>query len=86
MWKKACQDAGVPGRYFHDYRRTAVRNMEHAGVPRSSAMKISGHRTESTYRRYAIVDQAAMMDAVKRIEADRIQRAEAEKNGKKTSK
>ena len=30
-----------------------------AGVPRSVAMKITGHKTESVYRRYALVDAAA---------------------------
>ena len=33
-WAEACRDAGVPGRLVHDFRRTAVRNLERAGVPR----------------------------------------------------
>jgi hypothetical protein len=37
--------------------------MERAGVPRSVAMKITGHRTESTYRRYAIVSPADLKRA-----------------------
>jgi len=50
-----CRDAGVPGRILHDFRRTAVRNLERPGVSRSAAMKLTGHKTESVYRRYAIV-------------------------------
>jgi len=34
-----------------------VRNLERAGVPRSAAMTMVGHRTESIYRRYAIVSE-----------------------------
>jgi integrase len=72
-WKTACKKAGVGPRYFHDYRRTAVRNMEMVAVPRSVAMKITGHKTESVYRRYAIVDMAQLREATRRME----QRAEA---------
>jgi hypothetical protein len=46
--------AGCPGRILHDLRRSAVRNMEQRDIPRSGAMKITGHKTESVYRRYAI--------------------------------
>jgi hypothetical protein len=42
----------------HDLGRTAVRNMEQAAVPRSVAMKLTGHRTENVYHRYAIVSPA----------------------------
>jgi hypothetical protein len=34
-----------------------VRNLERAGVPRSAAMKLGGHKTESIYRRYAITER-----------------------------
>jgi predicted nucleic acid-binding protein len=57
-WKTACQKAGYPGMLRHDFRRTAVRNMERAGVARSVATKVTGHRSESVYRRYAIVNDA----------------------------
>ena len=41
-------------------RRSAVRNLERAGVPRSTAMPLVGHRTGSIYTRYAIVDEATL--------------------------
>ncbi len=57
-FKAACRRAGVPGRLIHDFRRTAVRNLELAGVPRSVAMKLTGHKTASVYQRYAIASNA----------------------------
>jgi hypothetical protein len=68
-WFTACEAAGVPGRIFHDLRRTAVRNFERAGVPRSVAMKLTGHKTEAVYRRYAIVSDAALRDAADKLAA-----------------
>jgi integrase len=75
-WRTACARAGVPGRIPHDFRRTAVRNMERAGVPRSVAVKLTGHRTESVYRRYAIVSDADLQEAARKLaEASVTQRA-----------
>jgi integrase len=68
-WEKACRVAGVPGRLVHDFRRTAVRNLERAGVPRSAAMKMTGHLTETVYRRYAIVDENMMREASEKLAA-----------------
>jgi integrase len=53
----------LPTRIFHDTRRSAVRSLERAGVPRSVAMKMTGHKTESVYRRYAIVDETMLREA-----------------------
>lgn len=47
----------------HDFRRTAVRNMERTGVARSVAMKLTGQRTEAVYRRYAIVSDQDLCEA-----------------------
>ncbi len=68
-WLTACKDAGLSGRIPHDFRRTAVRNLERAGVPRSTAMKMVGHKTESIYRRYAIVDETMLKEGAAKLQA-----------------
>jgi integrase len=68
-WRKACRAPGHPARIPHDFRRTAVRNLERAGVPRSTAMAMVGHRTESVYRRYAIVDEVMFREGAAKPEA-----------------
>src|SRR5580765_6501118 len=70
-WARACREAGVAGRKFHDLRRTAVRNLERAGVARSRATKLTGHLTESVYRRYAIVSEADLAEGVERLAESR---------------
>jgi hypothetical protein len=69
--------AGVPRRLPHDLRRTAVRNLERAGVARSAAMNMVGHRTESIYRSYAIADEAMLKEGAVKLAAFHA----SEKNG-----
>jgi site-specific recombinase XerD len=73
IWRTACQEAGIQ-RIPHDFRRTAVRNLERAGVPRTTAMAMIGHKTESIYRRYSIVDQGMLEMGTAKLEA--LQRAQ----------
>jgi integrase len=66
-WKSACKAAGCPGRVPHDLRRTAVRNLTRVGVPQTVAMKLTGHRTDSVFRRYDIVSPHDLRVAVERL-------------------
>ncbi|MGO9059035.1 MAG: tyrosine-type recombinase/integrase [Candidatus Binataceae bacterium] len=66
-WLSACKRAGLAGKIPHDFRRTAIRNLERAGVPRSASMKMVGHSTEEIYKRYAICDALVLQEAAAKL-------------------
>jgi integrase len=77
-WARACYLAGAgvldPGtkapralKLRHDFRRTAVRNLERAGVPRSVAMRLVAMKTQSIYSRYAITSRQDLKDGVAKL-------------------
>ncbi len=66
LWRSARTRAGLPSKLFHDYRRTAARNMIRAGVPQSVAMAITGHKTDSMFRRYNIVSSDDKREALEK--------------------
>jgi integrase len=63
-WNAARKAAGLPHRLFHDFRRAAARRLTNAGVPQVVAMRITGHKTPSMYRRYSIVETGDMAKAL----------------------
>jgi integrase len=68
-WRAACTAAEVEGKLLHDLRRSAVRNLERAGVSRSVAMQLTGHKTESVYKRYAITPDRDLREGVAKLAA-----------------
>ncbi len=68
-WKTACKASGLAGTLVHDLRRCAARNLSRAGVPEQIAMGITGHKTNSMYRRYRIVDERDLREATERLQA-----------------
>jgi integrase len=67
-WRRACQDAGLSGKFCHDFRRTAVRNLVRAGVPERVAMMITGHKTREVFEQYNIVSDGDLQEAARRID------------------
>jgi integrase len=77
-WRSACKRAAIAkrdgleivirprllGRIPHDFRRTAARNLIRAGVAQHVVMKLCGWKTDSMFRRYAIVDDRDLRSAV----------------------
>lgn len=70
------------GRTPHDFRRTAARNLIRAGVPQHVVMKLCGWKTNAIFRRYAIVDERDLRDAVEWL----ARRTTGGQSGKKANK
>ncbi len=79
-WRSACKRAGLEGRLVHDFRRTAIRNMVRAGIPKHTAMQLSGHRTASVFDRYDIHDLQDLEEATAKLAGSRTEPEPAQNN------
>lgn len=70
-WHRACAAAGVPGRWFHDLRRSAAKDLVESGADYAEAMRVTRHRSMSVFLRYRIVDTRAASRALTRLQAHR---------------
>ncbi|MGO9058166.1 MAG: hypothetical protein ACLQU2_12410, partial [Candidatus Binataceae bacterium] len=61
-WNRARVAAGLPGKRFHDLRRSAARHLDKV-LRRSVAMKVGGWKSEKIYSRYAIGSDAELAEA-----------------------
>jgi integrase len=82
VWHNACIKVGLgqmveverkgkkvmayQGKFFHDFRRTGIRDLVRSGVHERVVMKISGHRTRSVFDRYNIVSSEDLREAARK--------------------
>jgi integrase len=79
MWNRTCHKLGLgvydestdnrkySGLHPHDFRRSAARNLIKLGVPRRTAMMITGHKTEAIFERYNIKDTTDVEEALVKV-------------------
>lgn len=65
---KLADACGCGDLIFHDFRHTALTRMRRAGIDIVTMKAISGHRTLAMLERYNTVDEADVVDAMKRTE------------------
>lgn len=71
-WKRVCEAVGLiagrDGLIFYDLKRAGVTNLIDDGLDVKEAMTITGHQTESAFRRYHKISGPKLQEAARKIE------------------
>jgi integrase len=93
-WKRACHKAGLPCvldlegkpikalRTFHDLRRSFARHMDKLHIRQGAIMKLGGWKTDSVFRRYNIVSEGDLRDAIETLNKGNGANKRAKRRGK----
>lgn len=66
-WHAVCDRLEIRGKDAYTIRHAMVMQLDRAGVPRSVARSITGHRTESMYLRYRMVPKEEQEAALAKL-------------------
>ena len=78
-WLTDCTELGKPELWFHDLRRCGLRNLIRAGINEAVAMGIGGWKTHSAMKRYEVVDEDVLKNAMQKV--FQLLREDGSKNG-----
>jgi integrase len=67
-FQRACRKAEVKHATFHDLRHTFVTNARRAGIDYFRIMAITGHKTMAVFKRYNLVDEADLRQAMRQMD------------------
>jgi len=78
-FRAAAARIGQGGLLPHDMRRSAIRNFRRSGLSEHEGMALSGHKTDSVYRRYDIISESDLTEAMDRVQSHLKKEAETRK-------
>jgi integrase len=68
VFARVCHEVGIKNFVFHDLRHTATTNLRRGGVDALTAIKITGHKTMTVFRRYNTIDDDDLLAARRRMD------------------
>lgn len=66
-FRTTLKEAGITDFRFHDLRHCAATNLRRAGVDTVTAMRIVGHQSEKTWKRYNSIEERDLLQAAQKV-------------------